>query len=136
MDPCSVVGGASFPGRHGGVGVTWPMMVAVASDDGVEVSGRWAWVRRMLVSQADQGWGRRFDPIQGGRWRAGWDELTRVEYVRASAIRLVTADDDVCEFGTPAGADLASLKAQIGAHGIPVLRRATSPLRHRQSRGV
>jgi len=136
MNPCETVGGASFPGRFGGVTMTWPLMVAAASDQGVEVMGRWPWARRLLAAQADQGWGRRFDVIADGRWRAGWGDLVRVEYVRNVVVRLVKAPDDVCEFRAPGAADLACLKAQIEAHSIPVERRAMSPLRHRQSRGA
>lgn len=127
----SVVGGASFRGRFGGVYASWPMMTLEVSESEVVVAGRWTWVRRLLVSGASPGWGVHHDVLTNGVWQASWGDLRRVEFVglRGNVVRLIKAIDDVCEFRAPRARQLRILRRRLDEHSIPASRRLLPPIR-------
>jgi hypothetical protein len=130
----AVPGGASFPGVHGNVTLSWPLMELHASDTGVWIVGRWRWVRQVTVGLANQG-SATCRPIPGGFWSISWGELRRVEYVRRAVFRLVRDENDICEFRAVPARRGAEFRKQVATHHIPVERRHLSPVRNRRSTG-
>ena len=131
MVDCKVIGGATFPGRFGGIYASWPMMVLFITDSGVLVAPRWSWVGELLVWGANPGWGVHHEVLEGGRWQAAWPELVHVDIggLRGATIRFVKRDGDACDFGAPQAAKLSGVRQEIARRAVPSRRVLLLPRR-------
>jgi hypothetical protein len=99
-------GGASLPsGRVGRIGVTWPMAVLSADDNGIEVAVHPGWIR--------------------GPWRVSWGDLELL-LIGPRSVVLRPVDGRSCRFVALRRRDLQPLLGDFDKRGIPARRVKTT----------
>jgi hypothetical protein len=108
-----VVGGASFPAPIGTVTLSWPLAVAEATADGIEVAMRKTMLRFLMVRFMSD------SPGPTGVSRFAWADLAKVSLAPRSMV-FRARSGYCCKFSVLRASSLSPLVHELRSHGIPI----------------